>query len=130
MIKLILLIPILLTTVTLYYDLNTSLGVLIGMIWGIANFYFIHQLIHHALINFSDNFLKVIGLSLLKFPLLYFSGYYLLQSQWFSPWILLSGFTITLALAPLFYFYSNYYRSNVIEIKKNEESLEKVRPTK
>lgn len=75
---------------------NDATGIFFGLVWGCVNFYLIRQLLSTYFIRTEKKYLKFLLISLIKFPLLYFAGYQLLQIQYFSPWNLLIGFSISL----------------------------------
>lgn len=80
----------------LYYDWNAMLGIYTGIVWGLANFYFIKQLVSCFLMAKQKNYMQILLFALIKFPLLYLVGYGLLSIPYFSPWNLLIGFSIAL----------------------------------
>ena len=73
------------------YDKEAAIGLLVGAIWAILNAY----LLFSVLINFMENSSwRRFALLAIKFPILYFSGYFLLKT--FSPLFLLAGFSLVL----------------------------------
>lgn len=68
-----------------------GLTLFLGICWGSLNLYFIRQLLLALLIEKPVHILKVALLVLLKFPLLYYAGYLILQFKMVSPGYLLIG---------------------------------------
>lgn len=64
----------------------------IGTLWGITNLYFISQLAKTILI--TKNYFLTSLLLMIKFPLLYFIGYCLLNAEIWNPWLVAAGFPI------------------------------------
>jgi len=62
---------------------------------------FLSALVRAALRPGNVDILKVAGLALIKFPLLYISGYFLLKVEQFEPLHLLIGFSTLLAVMAL-----------------------------
>lgn len=83
----------------IYFGFSSSLWFLAGACWGLANLYFIRELLYELLIANPKNPLKIILLALIKFPLLYTIGFGLLYYQNEPFWALITGFSITLALS-------------------------------
>ena len=81
-----------------YFGLFPTLAFFSGGIWGIVNIIFLTALIRTGLRPDEVDKLKVAGLALIKFPLLYLSGYFLLQVPQFEPLYLLLGFSTLLAV--------------------------------
>ena len=84
-----------------YFDFYINLAILSGGVWSIVNMLLLSTLIRSALTPGEVDKMKVAGLALVKFPLLYVSGYYLLTSEIFDPLYLLIGFSILMAVIVL-----------------------------
>lgn len=81
--------------ITVYYDFKFGGGILAGAVWGCLNLLFLTHLITEALtLGREIRKGKVIIIALVKFPLLYLFGYFLLKIDYFPPISLLSGFTL------------------------------------
>lgn len=87
-----------LLAVGLYFQFHTTLGIGIGAIWGSLNLYFIKQLVKGLLIAVPKKYFKSFLIALIKFPLLYTLGYGLLLIDQLSPWSMLVGFSLVLAI--------------------------------
>jgi len=76
-----------------YLGLYPSLAVLSGGVWGMLNFIFITFLVKNTLVPEGANLVRVSIIALIKFPLLYLTGYFLLKIPHFEPLYLLAGFS-------------------------------------
>jgi len=70
-----------------------ALAVFSGGVWGMVNLIFISALVRATLRPEKVDKLKVGGIAMFKFPLLYLSGYFLTQVPQFDPLYLLAGFS-------------------------------------
>lgn len=102
----------LLLAAAFYYWWNEALGICLGMLWGSINLYMIKQLMQCVLIAENRNLLKILAYILIKFPLLYFLGYGLLSMPYFSPWSLLIGFSLILAVSTQNWFWNIQQKLN------------------
>lgn len=84
--------------VTFYHRFDYASGILIGCGWGCLNLYFLTSLITRATNPGGIDRKRVVLLVLVKFPLLYLSGYILLKLKYFPVTSLLAGFTIIFAV--------------------------------
>jgi len=84
-----------------YFGVFTALAFFSGGVWGIVNFIFLSALVRAALRPGHVDKVKVAGLALIKFPLLYLSGYFLIKVEQFEPLHLLIGFSTLLAVMAL-----------------------------
>jgi len=76
-----------------YFGIFQSLAIFSGGVWGMINFIFISAIVRsYVRADGSDKF-RAISLGLVKFPLLYGSGYFLLKVNKFEPLFLLIGFS-------------------------------------
>ena len=80
--------------VTFYHKFNYAAGILVGCGWGCLNLYFLTNLITQATTPRGINKKRIVLLVLVKFPLLYVSGYILLRVKYFPVTSLLVGFTL------------------------------------
>jgi len=76
-----------------YLGLYPSLAVLSGGVWGMLNFIFITFLVKNTLGPEGANLVRASIIALIKFPLLYLTGYFLLKIPHFEPLYLLAGFS-------------------------------------
>ncbi len=81
-----------------YYGFWPALAFFSGGIWGMVNLIFITGLIRAAVRPGGADVLKSVGLGIIKFPLLYAAGYFLLKVPQFDPLYLLAGFTLLFAI--------------------------------
>jgi len=84
-----------------YWGVYPTLAVLSGAVWGFVNLIFLAQLVRTVIRPDGIDTRKAIGLGLIKFPLLYGSGYFLLKIEQFDPIHLLIGFSLFLAIMVL-----------------------------
>lgn len=84
-----------------YYGFYPTLSVFTGIIWGMVNLYFLALLIRATLRPNGADKAAALVLILIKFPLLYFSGYLMMVSDFFDPLLLLIGFTASLLVIVL-----------------------------
>ena len=77
-----------------YYRFDYASGVFVGCGWGCVNLFFLTNLITETTNLEGVNRKRVLLLVLLKFPLLYVSGYLLLRINYFPVTSLLVGFTL------------------------------------
>lgn len=75
-----------------YFGVYPTLAVLSGGVWGILNLMFITALVRLTIRPEGADTGRAIGIGLIKFPLLYAAGFFLLKVQQFSPVHLLIGF--------------------------------------
>ncbi|MFH1374109.1 MAG: hypothetical protein ABII79_09965 [bacterium] len=84
-----------------YFGFFPTLAVLSGGVWGMINLMFLAALIRTSLRPEQVDKLKVAGWILIKFPLLYAAGYFLIRVEQFEPLHLLIGFSTLLAVMVL-----------------------------
>ena len=84
--------------VTFYYRFDYASGIFVGCGWGCSNLYLLANLITQATNPGGVDRKRVVLLVLVKFPLLYLSGYILLKLKYFPVTSLLAGFTIIFAV--------------------------------
>lgn len=84
-----------------YLGVYPTLAVFSGGVWGIVNFIFLSAVIRSAIRPEGADGRRLVLFALIKFPLLYLSGYFLLKVPMFNPLHLLIGFSITLAVMVL-----------------------------
>ena len=84
--------------VSLYFGLPHGLAILAGAVWGSVNLYFIKQLVKNWLIPGRRDFLKILVILGLKFPILYLAGFGLLMTTYLPELDLLIGFTLIMAV--------------------------------
>jgi hypothetical protein len=81
--------------VTVYYDFRFGAGILAGAVWGCLNLLFLANLVTEV---FSPGREvrkgRVILIAVVKFPLLYATGYLLLRIRYFPAESLVAGFTL------------------------------------
>ena len=76
-----------------YFGVYPTLAVFSGGVWGIVNFIFVSALISTTIRPGKADKARAVALSLVKFPLLYASGYFLLKVPQFEPLHLMVGFS-------------------------------------
>jgi len=103
--------------VGVYYSFPFGLGLFLGTVWGCLNLFFITQLVTEAFSLKKPNKSKLILILLVKFPLLYFTGYILLWLKYFPVESLLIGFTLIFAVT----FFKALGRLILSGISKEEE---------
>ncbi len=87
--------------VTFYYRFDYASGIFMGCVWSCLNLFFLTNLITETTNLEGINRKKVLLLVLLKFPLLYLTGYFLLRINYFPVTSLLVGFTLIFAVVLL-----------------------------
>ena len=75
-----------------YFGIFPTLAVLSGGVWGILNLMFITALVRLTIRPEGADTGRAIAIGLIKFPLLYAAGFFLLKVEQFSPVHLLIGF--------------------------------------
>jgi hypothetical protein len=86
---------------TFYYRFDYASGIFVGCGWGCLNLFFLINLITETTNLEGINKKRVLLLVLLKFPLLYLTGYFLLRINYFPVTSLLVGFTLIFAVVLL-----------------------------
>lgn len=84
-----------------YLGFYPSLAILSGGVWGMLNFMFIAFLVRATLRPGGPDLRSTLIGALIKFPLLYAAGYFLLRIPQFEPLHLLLGFSGLLAIVIL-----------------------------
>ena len=84
-----------------YMGLYPALAVLSGGVWGMLNFIFITFLVKVTIGPEGANLARASIIALIKFPLLYLTGYFLLKVPQFEPLYLLAGFSGLLLIVVL-----------------------------
>lgn len=79
---------------TYFFTLQMGVGVLVGAIWGCANFYMIKEVLKKLIFPGVRSALQIIFVLIVKFPLLYLAGYGLLMIPYFKPLYLIIGFSL------------------------------------
>lgn len=80
--------------VAVYRSFAFGLGIFLGTAWGCVNLFFITETVKEAFSLKKPNKGKVLLILLVKFPLLYTAGYFLLRLKYFRAESLLIGFTL------------------------------------
>jgi hypothetical protein len=81
--------------VTVYYDFKFGAGILAGAIWGSLNLLFLTRLITEIFSPGEEiRKSKVILIAVVKFPLLYAAGFFLLWLEYFPAVSLVIGFSL------------------------------------
>ena len=80
--------------VGLYYDVSFGLGMLIGCLWGVANFWAITRVLTAVMTRGPIDRHRAFIFAAIKFPVLYVAGFLLLRSGWFEPISLVAGFSL------------------------------------
>lgn len=84
-----------------YFGFYPTLSLLSGGVWSIVNLLFLSKLVRAAIKPGQIDTLTVAGFALIKFPLLYVSGYFLVQATFFDLRFLLVGFSLPLGVLAL-----------------------------
>lgn len=84
-----------------YFGLWKTLSFFSGGIWGILNLLFITALVKAALRPGGMDTLRALGWAIIKFPLLYATGYFLLKVDQFYPLALVLGSALALVIIVL-----------------------------
>ena len=71
-----------------------SAGILTGSLWVFLNSFFLYQLLEMGLNQKSKKNEKILIFSILKFPVLYLAGFFILKSRYFPIYSLLTGVTL------------------------------------
>ena len=80
--------------VAVYYDVRFGLGILVGCLWGIANFAALTALITATIRPGPVARRRALVVATIKFPALYFVGWLILRTGWFTPVALVLGFSL------------------------------------
>jgi hypothetical protein len=86
---------------TWYLSGRVALGFLVGVTWGLINLHFIKGMITELITPNKPRKDVAFVLGLIKFPLLYVIGYFIVASDYFSVYALLAGFSLLFAVALL-----------------------------
>jgi len=81
-----------------YFGVFPTLAILSAAVWGLVNLIFLAHLIRAVIRPDNIDLKKAIGLGVIKFPLLYVSGYFLLTIKEFDPLYLVIGFSLFIAV--------------------------------
>jgi hypothetical protein len=76
-----------------YFGVFPALAVFSGGVWGMLNLIFLSKMVRVSLRPEGADRGKTLALALLKFPVLYAAGYFLLMIPQFEPLLLVIGFT-------------------------------------
>ncbi len=79
-----------------YMSPLTGLGLLVGALWSCVNLFVTGHVVRSVIGSEKPSKRRVVKLSLVKFPVLYGSGFLLLRSGVFSPQSLVAGFSLVL----------------------------------
>lgn len=82
----------------MYFNIFQVLSVFFGMIWGMVNLYFLALLVRSTIRPEGIDKMAALGFIIIKFPLLYLSGYFLLKISELSLIGLLIGFSSLFAV--------------------------------
>ena len=77
-----------------YFGLWPALAFFSGGVWSMLNLIFLTGLVRFALRPDGADTSRVIGMAIIKFPLLYLAGYFLLKVPQFNPLHVLAGFSV------------------------------------
>ncbi len=87
--------------ISYYFDWKIGLGFFVGSAWSLINLFFIRTLIKEVVSPNEARKSITAVLALLKFPLLYVAGYFIVASEFFSVYALLAGFSLLFAVIVL-----------------------------
>lgn len=77
-----------------YFDMKFAWGLLVGCVWGVANFVALTAVLTAFVTPGEVNRNRALILAAIKFPVIYGVGYLILRSEWFEPTALLVGFSL------------------------------------
>ena len=77
-----------------YFDTTFALGLLVGCLWGVANFIALTAVLTSFVKPGEVNRKRALLLAAIKFPVIYGIGYLILRAGWFEPTSLLVGFSL------------------------------------
>ena len=77
-----------------YFDLKFAWGLLVGCLWGVANFIALTAVLTSFVTPGHVNRNRALILAAIKFPIIYGLGYLIMRSEWFEPTSLLVGFSL------------------------------------
>jgi hypothetical protein len=77
-----------------YADMRFAWGLLVGCLWGVANFIALTAVLTSYVTPGKVNRKRALILAGVKFPVIYGIGYLILASEWFEPVSLLVGFSL------------------------------------
>jgi len=77
-----------------YLGVFPTLAVFSGGVWGLINLIFLSQLVRTVIRPGKIDVKRAVGLGVIKFPLLYLAGYFLVSVDRFDPLLLLAGFSV------------------------------------
>lgn len=86
---------------TYYFGFYDALAVFSAGVWSMVNLIFLSALVRAAVRPDGINKTSVAGLALIKFPLLYAAGYFLIITKVFRPIPLVIGFSMVLVVIAL-----------------------------
>lgn len=86
---------------TIYFGFYDALAAFSAGIWSMINLLFLSALVRAAIRSNEVDKMNVIGLALIKFPLLYGAAYFLFTTEIFRPMPLFIGLSIVLAVMTL-----------------------------
>ena len=81
-----------------YFNFYDTLAVFTAGVWSMVNLIFLSALVRAVLRPGKIDKVSVIGLALIKFPLLYGAGYFLFTIDLFRPVPLIIGLSVVLAV--------------------------------
>ena len=79
-------------------DWKSSLGAMTGFSWIFLNTFFLFQLLQMSLTSQAKSKDKIFAISVLKFPVLYLTGFFILKSRFFPLYSVLTGLSVFLAV--------------------------------
>ncbi len=77
-----------------YFDVTFAWGLLVGCVWGVANFVALGAVLTAFVTPGNINRRRALILAAIKFPVIYGIGYLILRSEKFEPTSLLVGFSL------------------------------------
>ena len=79
---------------TVYVNDTWALGFLLGSVWSMANLYLIKGLVERVVTPHTGTLRSIVLHAVLKFPLLYAGGYFILSIGGFGVWAPMAGFAL------------------------------------
>lgn len=86
---------------TVYAGPGWGFGFLLGALWGVANLYLIKSLIERIVTLDERDWMTVGVFLLVKFPLLYALGFFILSRDWYAVWAPVAGFSLSIVVIVL-----------------------------
>lgn len=107
-----------------YYDMMFGWGLLIGCLWGVANFMALTAVLTSFVTPGEVNRQRTLILAAIKFPVIYGIGYLILRTHWFEPTALLAGFSLLFMVTLLKALGRSYLKLDETQKQKDREPID------